>query len=455
MKINQSMTKPKGYKIIEKQTQKTHTKGEYERLGNRLRTYDKQIDIPLEDLEILQTLRTSYKTPLSEIFDILQKSISRINKSAIITYRIKRIDSIISKLNRLPDTQLPRIEDIAGCRCILRNNDEVYRLKELLEKELFIKSDRNDYIANPKPDGYKSLHLIVQTKDKLSRPIELQLRSEKDHNWATLVEITDQVYNTKIKELGNEPDLGRMLFMLSNGFNGLTKYELIELIELIKKTDFVGKINGVFMNNSIKVRKQWSEIERRKDRSFYLIQVDKENNSHISSYCNFNESESAYFEKFKINSDHNIVLTHIPNAKFEQISKAYSNYTLTYHDFFQDLLSVLQKLVKTSFGESKINDFCSHFELFVFIYFEIAKLQVNELFVMQDTKCKSFKKEEWEKDIDLRLDKTVKKRQDLFRDINVNRFNIFHLVISYKKNRIWKKHAKSYVKSIKKLTDTM
>jgi hypothetical protein len=91
----------------------------------------------------------------------------------------------------------------------------------------------------------------------------------------------------------------------------------------------------------------------------------------------------------------------------------------------------------------------------VFIYFEIAKLQVNELFVMYNTKCKSFKKDEWEKDIDLRLDKTVKKRQDLFSDINVSRFNIFHIVISYRKNRIWRKHAKSYVESIKKLTDTM
>jgi ppGpp synthetase/RelA/SpoT-type nucleotidyltranferase len=449
------MKKDKGYRIIEKQPQITYTNGDYVRLGERLRTYNKQSDIPREDLETLQTLRTSYKKPLSQIFDVLQNSISKVNKNAIITYRIKRIDSIISKLNRLPNAQLPRIEDIAGCRCILRSNNEVYKLKEILGEGLFIKSDRNDYIANPKPDGYKSLHLIVQTKDKLSRPIELQLRSEKDHNWATLVEITDQVYNTKIKESGNEPELGKMLFLLSKGFDKLTKFELIELIELIKKKDFVGKINSVFINNSIKVRKQWSEIERIKDRNFYLIQVDRENNSYISSYQNFNEAEKAYFEKFMVNSEQNIVLTHIPNAKFEQISRAYSNYTLTYHEFFQDLLSVLQKLVKSSFSDGYIKDFCLHFTLFVFIYFEVAKLQVNELFVMQQTKCKSLKKVEWEKDIDLRFKRTISKRHELFRDIKVNRFNIFHIFLSYKKYRIWKKHADLYKQSIKKLTETI
>jgi ppGpp synthetase/RelA/SpoT-type nucleotidyltranferase len=443
----------KGYTIIEKQVNNAYTNGEYVRLGERLRTYNRHFDIPREDLEILQTLRTSYKKPLSQIFDVLQNSISKINRNAIITYRIKRIDSIISKLNRLPNAQLPRIEDIAGCRCILKSNLEVYKLKELLGNELFIKSDRNDYIAKPKPDGYKSLHLIVQTKDKLSRPIELQLRTEKDHNWATLVEITDQVYNTKIKEFGDEPELGRMLFLLSKGFEMLTKDELIELIELIQKKDFVGRINGVFINNSIKVRKQWSEIERRKDRNFYLIQVDKENNSHISSYPNFNEAEKAYFEKFIDKSEQNIVLTHIPNAKFEQISKAYSNYTLTYHDFFQDLLSVLQKLVKVSFSESNFKDFSSHFTLFVFIYFEVAKLQINELFVMQQTKCKSFKKVEWQKDIDVRLKKTIMKRHELFRDINFNWYNIFHILLNFKKNRIWKQYANSYEQSIKKLSE--
>lgn len=453
MQINTKKEKNRGYTILENKP-KIYSNGDYERLGQRLRGYNNRNDIPIEDLELLQTLRTGYKTPLSIIFESLQKSIIKINKNAIVTYRVKRIDSIISKLKRLPGTQLPRLEDIAGCRCILKNNEEVYKLKRQLEKELFIKSDRNDYIANPKPDGYKSLHLIVQTKDKSCRPIEIQLRCEKDHNWATLVEITDQIYNTKIKELGNESELGRLLFLISKGLNSLNQDELFETIELIKKKDFIGKINGVFINNSIKVRKQWSEIEGKRDKNFFLIQVDKENNSSISSYFNFIEAEHAYFEKFKINSESNIVLTHIPNAKFEQISKAYSNYTLTYHEFSQDLLSLLQKLVKESFSKNNIKQFCSHFELFTIIYFELAKLQFHEMFVLGSTKCKGYKKTEWEKDIDQRLNRTVLKRVELFRGTVVNTLNIYHLVLSYRRNRIWSKYSKSFKESITQLVNT-
>jgi len=428
-----------------------YTKGEYVRLGERLRNYSSQNEIPLEDLEILQTLRTSYKTPLSQVFEILQKSIIKVNKTAIITYRVKRINSIISKLKRLESSQLPRIEDIAGCRCILRNNDEVYRLKKILEGSLFVKSDRNDYIAKPKPDGYKSLHLIVQTKDRSTEPIEVQIRCEKDHNWATLVEITDLIYGTRIKELGNDTDLGRMLYLLSIGFNKLEKIELRELIELIIRKDYVKKVNSVFVNNSIKVRQQWSEIERKPDRNFYLIEVDKENNSNIKSFRTFNEAERFYFERFKVNPDHNIVLTHISKATFEQISKAYSNYTLTYHAFMQDFLNKTQELVRLSISQNNLKNFSKYFSVFVETYFEVAKLQFNEMVRMQKTKCKGQKKYEWKKDINTTLKKIVGKREDLFQNIKMNKLNFLHLVIKIKMTRVWKKHSKDFQSSIKQL----
>lgn len=438
-KIKEKKT-DKGYTILTTE-EKEYTNGDYIRLGDRLRNHTKYEDIDNQDLEILQTLRTSYKTPLSEIFGILQKSISKVNPNAIVTYRIKRIDSIISKLHRLPGAQLPRIEDIAGCRCILKSNSEVYQLKEILQEQLYIKSDRNDYIASPKSDGYKSLHLIVQTKDQKSRPIEIQLRCEKDHNWATLVEITDLIYNTRIKEIGNEAELGKMLLLLSKGFDNIETHELKTLIYLIESTQFIKKINSVFVSNSINIRKQWSQIEGRRNKSFYLIEVDKKNNSFINSYENFNEAEKAYFNKFKNNREHNIVLTHIPNARFEQISKAYSNYTLTYHDFFNDLSRKCKELVKISFAENRVSDFKKYFSLYTFIYFEFTKLQIYEFFAMTKTSCKKMKSTEWQKDIQTRLKRIEATRKETFNDIKVNKFNLYHLQIMFIRKRIWQKNA--------------
>ena len=438
------MKKYKGYTIIDNPRLRVYTKGEYERLGNRLRTFDMQSEIPIEDLKMLQTFRTSYKEPLSQVFEILRKSILKIDKNAIVTYRVKRIESIISKLKRLDKAQLPRIEDIAGCRCILKNNEQVYRLKEILKDELYIKSDRNDYIANPKPDGYKSLHLIVQTKNRESNPIEIQLRCEKDHNWATLVEIVDQIYNTKIKELGNENELGRLLLLLSVEINSLKKDELVELIDLIIKKEFVGKISSVFFNNSIKVRKQWSEINKKSGNNFYLIRVDKQNNSYISSFSSFNGAERIYFQEFQANPSWNMVLTHIPDAKFEQIAKAYSNYTLTYHDFMQDFSSKLQELVKIAFVENKTKEFIKYFTLFVQTYFETAKLQYNELLIMNKTKCKGLKKYEWESDLKQRIEKIINGRKKLFSDMQVRRINLYQYYFDYKMKKIWRMYANTF-----------
>lgn len=71
------------------------------------------------DYEMLQYLRTSYKEPMSKIFNIIDLIANKIDKNCICTYRIKRIDSIVSKLLRFPDMIVNRAEDIAGCRCIL------------------------------------------------------------------------------------------------------------------------------------------------------------------------------------------------------------------------------------------------------------------------------------------------------------------------------------------------
>jgi len=444
----------RNYTIVKGPDQVNFSNGEYVKLGERLRNNHREnLPIPMDDLEKLQVLRTSYKKSLSQIFEILQKSIKKVNKGAIITYRVKRIDSIISKLVRNKNMQLHRIEDIAGCRCIFSNNDQVYQFKSILQKELFIKSDRNDYIASPKSDGYKSLHLIVQTLDKKSKPIELQLRCEQDHNWATLVEITDIVYNSRIKELGNEPELGRMLFLFSKGIESLENSEVDELIDLIEKKDFIKKINSVFVQNSINVRKQWSEIDKNPAKSFYLIQVDNNNNSFISSYINFSQAEFAYFERFTKNRNHNIVLTHIPNARFEQISKAYSNYTLTYHAFFHDLMSKLQQYVKLSFIDKNFTGFSKYFKLFVYIYFDHTKLQFYEMYALRNANCKIMKKHEWQVDINQRLKKNLKKKNDVVQQLNLKYHNLYHLFTIVKINKIWRSYSKKFTKDIEELSN--
>lgn len=133
------------------------TKGEIDRLGNEIRLeYENISEIALLKL---QDYRIAHKESLSEIFNILC-SLNK-NKKNIITYRIKRFESIIGKLYRYPKMNLSRMWDIAGCRIIVDSNDDVYSFKRRIENnsQIIIKKEY-DYIKNPQEEGYKSLHLF-------------------------------------------------------------------------------------------------------------------------------------------------------------------------------------------------------------------------------------------------------------------------------------------------------
>ena len=73
---------------------------DYKRLGDRIRSNPKEVADA--DLLVLQELRVSYKEPLAVIFNSIEKAAHKVDKNCICTYRVKRIESIISKLLRFP-----------------------------------------------------------------------------------------------------------------------------------------------------------------------------------------------------------------------------------------------------------------------------------------------------------------------------------------------------------------
>lgn len=83
-----------------------------------------------------------------------------------------------------------QIRDIAGLRIVTTFIDDVYMMKEHIEQREDIRVIQiKDYIQNPKPSGYMSLHLVVQTQVILSEgvlwiPAEIQLRTSSMDFWA-------------------------------------------------------------------------------------------------------------------------------------------------------------------------------------------------------------------------------------------------------------------------------
>ena len=114
-----------------------------------------------------------------------------------VSSRMKSPDSIVEKLARKgiePDFERIRAEitDIAGIRVTCSFVTDVYRLFDLLTEQDDV-SVRivKDYIAEPKPNGYRSLHAIVEVPVYLSTgtirvPVEVQFRTIAMDFWASL-----------------------------------------------------------------------------------------------------------------------------------------------------------------------------------------------------------------------------------------------------------------------------
>lgn len=110
--------------------------------------------------------------------------------------RVKSIRSIFEKLQRqgreITIESIMTLTDIAGIRVICNYVDDVYRIADLLIRQDDIELvKKKDYIAHPKPSGYRSLHVVVIIPVFLAEktkkiPVEVQIRTIAMDTWASL-----------------------------------------------------------------------------------------------------------------------------------------------------------------------------------------------------------------------------------------------------------------------------
>ena len=148
-------------------------------------------------------LMSYYRCAMMEVetkFNVLNEELSlQYDRNPIesIKTRLKSPESIMEKLQRrgyplTVESIEENLNDIAGVRVICAFPSDIYRLSDA-----FLKQDditllrRKDYIAEPKPNGYRSLHLIVETPiflhdQKRMMKVEVQFRTISMDWWASL-----------------------------------------------------------------------------------------------------------------------------------------------------------------------------------------------------------------------------------------------------------------------------
>ncbi|MBP2436568.1 GTP pyrophosphokinase [Microbacterium amylolyticum] len=164
---------------------------------------DQTIALARELRDDMQRFLNEYRFGMREIetkLEILRDDFEHeydYNPVEHLSSRVKSVDSIIDKVERRgvePSFEAIRehITDIAGVRVTCSFVSDAYRLFDLLSRQddvdvLVVK----DYIANPKSNGYKSLHAIIQIPVFLPRgtvrvPVEVQFRTIAMDFWASL-----------------------------------------------------------------------------------------------------------------------------------------------------------------------------------------------------------------------------------------------------------------------------
>ncbi|MBU3208004.1 GTP pyrophosphokinase family protein [Clostridium algidicarnis] len=156
-----------------------------------------------KQIENFKELMLTYNSAIREVttkLEILNDELSLDdgkNPIQFIKSRVKKPLSIVDKLQRLGkeinvESIMGSLNDVAGIRVIASFVDDVYKIADMLVKQddIFL-VEAKDYIKNPKPNGYRSYHLIIEVPVFFSQKkqwirVEVQIRTVAMDFWASL-----------------------------------------------------------------------------------------------------------------------------------------------------------------------------------------------------------------------------------------------------------------------------
>jgi len=322
-------------------------------------------------IDILNNWRAIHSYPL-HIFQMTLKNISqRCDKSSLVAQRLKRTNSIINKLKRKydgrnPTMNLSQMQDIAGCRAIVKDVETAkkiyndYYLKGNLKHQ---RVGKKDYITFPKKDGYRSLHIIYEYKSDKGKTdynglrVEVQIRSKLQHLWATAVETVDFFTRQAIKFNEGIPDWAEFFKLISSAFaineecpivEGTTS-DIKELYFQIKKREkeleVIHRMEG--WTHAMKFFNEEVKNKMRGKAKFFLLELDILGEKlNVKAYTQKQEQQaiidySNLEKRHKGRTDYDVVLVGADTTK--DLEKAYPNYFVDTREFITELEKIIKK----------------------------------------------------------------------------------------------------------------
>jgi len=298
----------------------------------------------LAALSVINNWRSSHAYPLNTFQITLRNRARRIERNVIVAQREKRLDSIHRKLVSKKTMRMTQMQDIAGCRAVFNKLADVYKLVELYKTSQFGHKFRNekDYIVNPKPDGYRSYHLVYEYVG--SGPgipysglrVEVQVRTQIQHAWATAVEAVGIFTKQALKSNQGDADWLRFFSLMGTAIASIertpcipgtptTKDELVaeirDLADSLTARDMLRAYNTTL-----------NTLGSAKDAKYFIVELDPDANKVTVRRFKNKESAEANRQYTDLESQipegsrRQVVLVSV--ADINALKRAYPNYFL-------------------------------------------------------------------------------------------------------------------------------
>ena len=303
--------------------------------------------------------RSSHAYPMQIMLDLLRNHARKVNDNAVVVQRLKREKSILQKLRNEKNMSLSRIEDIAGCRAVMSNIDEVYKVIQSLAKSKTSSKRqrvRDYFITNSKPSGYRGFHIIYKYNGSKNQfkglYVELQIRSQIQHSWATAVEVVGTFTGQALKASRGQKRWLEFFQYCSAEFAQLEGTDVSTNLKeinthpnfciLLKELDVLKRLSAFsvatrFVNDRF----------NKEGAGYFIIQLNLQERLLSTTRFEpreFNKAEAFYNEqelKIKDRSVTDLVL--VSAESIVELKKAYPNYFADTEAFAQNLHTVLNR----------------------------------------------------------------------------------------------------------------
>ena len=269
-------------------------------------------------LDIAGNWRSSHGYPLHVAYCRLRDRVRKNHPDAIVAQRLKRLRSIVAKLQVQPTMQLANMYDLGGCRAVVDTLEDVREIVSLYEakplKALKIVG-KKDYIETPRKDtGYRSVHLVLEYQsDRESHSVyngckvEMQIRTRLQHIWATAVEIVDTFKSQKLKSGLGDPEwqsFFKCLAAVLDDFEPPVRRgrELISYIHALELSEYMKTLNVIHVIAGIHAALPYTEKPDVAEAQAFLMVLDSKTEK--TKIAGLGIEESASKEYLRLEKEH-------------------------------------------------------------------------------------------------------------------------------------------------------